>query len=238
MQNLLRTGHRPGSRLGLRRNRRAVPTSDGSLGFVLGARPSPVTSSVSRLVTSLMLSLALGLSGLPTVGAAAPVGGDFELTDQNGQPWSTQAARGQVVLLSFGYTFCPDICPTTLATVNAAMDRLGTDATQVQPVFVSLDPERDTPERLHEYVNWFDPRLIGLTGSTEALAQIADRYRVRYARVQAADANYYTLDHSASLYLLDRNGELARMLPHGLPTDALVDAIAQLLREDPAPSAR
>jgi len=186
------------------------------------------------LTRSLGLGLALAL--LPAASPATSAGGDFELTDQNGEPWSTQSARGQVVLLSFGYTFCPDICPTTLATINAALKQLGDDAAQVQPVFVSLDPERDTPERLHEYVNWFNPRLIGLTGSAETLRQVADRYRVRYARVQTEGADYYTLDHSASLYLLDRNGELARMLPHGLPVDALVDAIVQLLHDDDSSS--
>jgi cytochrome oxidase Cu insertion factor (SCO1/SenC/PrrC family) len=188
------------------------------------------------LTRSLGLGLALAL--LPAASPATSAGGDFELTDQNGEPWSTQSARGQVVLLSFGYTFCPDICPTTLATINAALKQLGDDAERVQPVFISLDPERDTPERLHEYVNWFNPRLIGLTGSAETLRQVADRYRVRYARVQTDGTDYYTLDHSASLYLLDRNGELARMLPHGLPVDALVDAIAQLLHEGDPPSSQ
>lgn len=203
-------------------------------GFKEGPRLDPTRGLASRL--GLGLGLGLLLAWLATGVVAAPAGGDFALTDQNGEPWSTQSARGQVVLLSFGYTFCPDICPTTLATVNAAMEQLGPDAVQVQPVFVSLDPERDTPERLREYVTWFNPRLIGLTGSAETLARIADHYRVRYAQVQAKDADYYTLDHSASLYLLDRQGKLARMLPHGLPTDALVDAIAQLLREDAATS--
>ena len=188
------------------------------------------------LTRSLGLGLALAL--LPAASPATSAGGDFELTDQNGEPWSTQSARGQVVLLSFGYTFCPDICPTTLATINAALKQLGDDAERVQPVFISLDPERDTPERLHEYVNWFNPRLIGLTGSAETLRQVADRYRVRYARVQTDGSDYYTLDHSASLYLLDRDGKLARMLPHGLPTDALVDAIEDLLQEDAAPPAQ
>ncbi len=208
MHSLLRTGRRPGSKTILRRNP------------ILGPK----------------LGLGLLLVWLCTASQATPAGGDFQLTDQHGKPWSTQSARGQVVLLSFGYTFCPDICPTTLATINAALKQLGDDATQVQPVFVSLDPERDTPERLNEYVSWFNPRLIGLTGSAEMLGQVADHYRVRYARVQAADADYYTLDHSASLYLLDRQGKLAGMLPHGLPTDALVHAVEDLLREQPAPS--
>jgi len=216
MQDVFRTGQRHGVKLGPRLTAR------------LGA----------RLAVGLRMDLVLGLAlaWLSTMSLAAPAGGDFELTDQNGEPWSTQSVRGQIVLLSFGYTFCPDICPTTLATINAAMKQLGADAARVQPVFISLDPERDTPERLSEYVTWFNPRLIGLTGSPETLRQIADHYRVRYARVQTADADYYTLDHSASLYLLDRNGELARMLPHGLPTDALVDALEDLLQEGSLPS--
>jgi len=211
MQNVLRTGQRRGIELILR----------------LGA----------RLEMGLRVGLlsGLALAWLSTASLAATAGKDFELTDQHGEPWSTRSARGQVVLLSFGYTFCPDICPTTLATMTAALRQLGADATQVQPVFISLDPERDTPKRLSEYVTWFNPRLIGLTGDAETLRQIADHYRVRYARVQAADADYYTLDHSASLYLLDRQGQLARMLPHGLPTDALVSAIEDLLQEESTP---
>jgi cytochrome oxidase Cu insertion factor (SCO1/SenC/PrrC family) len=161
----------------------------------------------------------------------APLGGDFRLTGHDGEPWSSEEARGKVVVLAFGYTFCPDICPTALATVAAAMTALGPDAERVQPIFVSLDPKRDTPERLRGYVEWFHPRMIGLTGSAEELADVADRYRVRYRFNREPDAGYYTLDHGASLYVVDPQGRLARILPHGLPPSALVDAVGQLLDE-------
>jgi protein SCO1/2 len=179
---------------------------------------------------------ALLLCAAATAAAAtpAPVGGDFSLTGHDGEPWSSEQARGQVVVLAFGYTFCPDICPTALATVAAAMTALGEDAERVQPVFVSLDPQRDTPERLRGYVEWFHPRMIGLTGTADELERVADRYRARYRFIREADADYYTLDHSASLYVLDLQGRLARMLPHGLPPSVLVGAIEQVL-DDAAP---
>jgi protein SCO1/2 len=176
-------------------------------------------------------SVLLLCAGATVAATPAPVGGDFRLTGHDGEPWSSEQARGQVVVLAFGYLFCPDICPTALATVAAAMSELGEDAERVQPVFVSLDPERDTPERLRSYVEWFHPRMIGLTGTAAELAGVADRYRVRYRFIREPGADYYTLDHSASLYVLDLQGRLARMLPHGLPPGALVGAVEQLLED-------
>ena len=181
-----------------------------------------------RRVCSVLLLLCAAATAAAT---PAPIGGDFRLTGHDGEPWSSQEARGQVVVMAFGYTFCPDVCPTALATVAAAMTELGEDAERVQPVFVSLDPKRDTPERLRSYVEWFHPRMIGLTGSESELEGVADRYRVRYRVVREPDADYYTLDHSASLYVLDPQGRLARMLPHGLPPAALVGAVEQLLED-------
>lgn len=134
-------------------------------------------------------------------------------------------------MVSFGYTFCPDICPTALATIAAAMRELGSQSNQVQPLFITLDPERDTPEKLASYVRWFHPSIIGLTGTAEELKQLAERYRVRYSFVGKGEKEHYTLDHSANLYLIDQEGKLSGILPHGLPPEALVSAISALLEE-------
>jgi protein SCO1/2 len=160
---------------------------------------------------------------------AASPGGDFELRAHDGSDWSTLQARGKVVVLVFGYTFCPDVCPTALATVAAAMRELGPDADRVQPLFVSLDPDRDTPEKLEPYVHWFHPSMIGLTGSPDELKQVAKRYQVQYEFVGKGEKEHYSLDHSANLYLLDAEGRLSGILPYGLPPDALVRAIRQAL---------
>lgn len=184
---------------------------------------------IRRLCRTCSILLLCAVTTATAATTPDPVGGDFRLTDHDGKPWSSEQAHGQVVVLAFGYTFCPDICPTALATVAAAMTELGEDAARVQPVFVSLDPERDTPERLRSYVEWFHPRMIGLTGTAAELESVADRYRARYRFIREAGANYYTLDHSASLYVLDQQGRLARMLPHGLPPSVLVGAIEQVL---------
>jgi protein SCO1/2 len=132
-------------------------------------------------------------------------------------------------VLTFGYTYCPDICPTNLATLAAALRQLGDLADRVQPLFVSLDPGRDTPARLGPYVAYFHPKLIGLTGTPEALKRVADLYRVRYAF--AGEGERYTLDHTASTYIVDPRGNLARIVPYGLPAEEIAEALGAVLAE-------
>ena len=160
---------------------------------------------------------------------AADPGGDFTLTTHDGAPYSTQSSRGQVLVLVFGYTWCPDVCPTLLAAVAAALAALGEDANRVQPLFVSLDPDRDTPRKLRAYVTSFHPRIIGLTGSAQVLKRVAAQYNVRYQFVGRDSQENYTLDHTASFYVVDTAGRLARLLPYGLPPQALVEAVRELL---------
>lgn len=157
------------------------------------------------------------------------LGGDFTLQDHDGEAYSLHDDRGKVVLIAFGYTYCPDVCPTALATVAAALNRLGDRATRVRPLFISLDPQRDTPEHLKAYVRYFHPSLLGLTGDPAALKAVAKRYGVRYSFVRHGDADAYTLDHSANLYIVDPAGKLFRILPHGLPVDALTDSLTLAL---------
>lgn len=155
-----------------------------------------------------------------------PIGGAFALKDQTGKTRTDADFRDQLMLVYFGFTYCPDICPTDLQAIGLAMDQLGDDAVKVQPLFVTLDPERDTVEHLAQYVPLFHPRLIGLTGSVSDVAQAADAYRVYYKRVKTGEKpDDYTVDHSAFIYLVDRDGKYLGFFPPGTDAPRLVEMI-------------
>ena len=161
-----------------------------------------------------------------------PVGGPFELTDHNGRPRTERDFRGQLMLVYFGFTWCPDICPTDLQAIGQAVDKLGRDGERVQPLFVTVDPERDTAQHLAEYVPLFHPRLIGLTGSLEAVRKAADAYKVYFAKVPAGkEAGDYTVDHTAFIYLMDRDGNYLGFFPPGTTADRMVEVIRPRLAE-------
>jgi protein SCO1 len=143
-------------------------------------------------------------TGQSTSTGVAAIGGPFTLTDQTGKAVTDQTYKGKWLLVFFGFTFCPDVCPTTLNQVAQVMDRLGPLASQVQPLFITIDPARDTPAVLAQYTAAFDPRIVGLTGTPEEIAAAAKAYRVYYAKVdQGSD---YTMDHSAILYVMRPDG--------------------------------
>ena len=162
-----------------------------------------------------------------------PVGGPFELTDHTGKPRTERDFRGKLMLVYFGFTYCPDICPTDLQAIGLALDKLGAEADSVQPLFITVDPERDTAQHLAEYVPMFHPRLIGLTGSDEAIRKAADAYKVYYARVDPdKETNgYYTVDHTAFIYLMDRDGNYLGFFPPGTTADRMVEIIRPRLAE-------
>ena len=161
-----------------------------------------------------------------------PVGGPFELVDQNGRARTERDFRGKLMLVYFGFTYCPDVCPTDLQAIGLALDKLGADADSVQPLFVTVDPERDTTKHLAEYVPLFHPRLIGLTGSPEAIRKAADAYKVYYAKVPLGkDAGDYTVDHTAFIYLMDRHGNYLGFFPPGTSADRMVEIIRPRLAE-------
>jgi cytochrome oxidase Cu insertion factor (SCO1/SenC/PrrC family) len=147
-----------------------------------------------------------------------PVGGPF------GHARTDRDFRGRLMLVYFGFTFCPDVCPTDLQAIGLALDRLGPDGDQVQPIFITVDPERDTASHLADYVPMFHPRLIGLTGSADAIRKVADAYKVYYARVPQ-DAGDYTVDHTAYIYLMDRDGNYLGFFPPGTSADRMVEII-------------
>lgn len=160
-----------------------------------------------------------------------PIGGAFALTDQTGKVRTDADFRGQLMLVYFGFTYCPDICPTDLQQIGLAMEQLGDDAKNVQPLFITLDPERDTADHLAQYVPLFHPRLIGLTGSIESVQKAADAYRVYYKRVATGTKpDDYTVDHSAFIYLIDRDGKYLGFFPPGTDAAKMVGMIRPHLR--------
>jgi protein SCO1/2 len=157
------------------------------------------------------------------------LGGDFRLTAHDGSTFALEDARGKVVVLAFGYTYCPDVCPMMLAKMAAALRTLGPRSEHVVPLFVSVDPARDTPERLGEYVRWFHPAIKGLTDSPEALRQVARQYRAQFSINGKGDSEDYTVDHNSSIYVIGTDGRLIRMIPDGLPSEVLVNTLDHAL---------
>jgi protein SCO1/2 len=141
----------------------------------------------------------------PLIAAASGVGGPFRLTDQDGKVVTDADLKGRPFLVFFGFTHCPDVCPTTLFEVSEVLRQLGSDADKTRALFVTVDPERDTPETLKDYLSSFDPHLMGLTGSPGAIEQALKAYRV-YSRKVPADNGGYTMDHTTLVYLMDKQG--------------------------------
>lgn len=159
------------------------------------------------------------------------IGGDFTLQSTAG-PVSLADFRGKVVVMSFGYTSCPDICPTTLGSIAAALGQLSEEERgKVQPIFVTIDPERDDAQRMAEYTRHFYQGMIGLTGSAEQIAQVAKQYLVIYAKVPLPDSALgYAMDHSARIYIIDAKGQLAALSHHGGPPSDLAADIRDVLQ--------
>ncbi len=167
--------------------------------------------------------------------ASPPQGGDFVLDSANG-PVALADLRGKVVLIYFGYTWCPDICPTNLVLIAGALKALTPEELErVRVLFVSVDPERDSVERLAEYSGYFHPEIIGLTGTPEQIAEVAKLYGAAYRRTELVDsAMGYVVDHSAYSHLVDTPGKLVRNLDHATPSAEIVAAIRTLLESSPS----
>ena len=164
-----------------------------------------VAAFAGSLVVGLVLMLWV-MGGLRSVTAPAAIGGPFQLTDQTGQTVTEKNLQGRPTLIFFGFTHCPDVCPTELFQVSEILRAMGSDADRMNAYFVSVDPERDTTAAMKEYLSSFDPRLKGLTGTPEQIANVIKSYRVYAKKVPLKDGDY-TMDHTALIYLMDRDGK-------------------------------
>jgi protein SCO1/2 len=160
-----------------------------------------------------------------------PVGGPFDLIDQGGRRRTDADFRGKLVLIYFGYTHCPDVCPTELQAMSLALDMLGAAGEAVQPLFITVDPERDTPSHLADYVTSFHPRLLALTGQDTAIRKVALAYKVYFARADAAPRDDYAMDHTGFIYVVGRDGRYRGFLPPGTSPEGIAEAVRQRLTQ-------
>lgn len=181
-----------------------------------------------RLLMTLLICLAT--APMARADEAPRISGRFLLTDMNGKTITDEMYRGKIRLVTFGYTFCPDICPTTLNTLSVVLDHLGADKDKVVTLFISVDPERDTPAHLKEYLNSF-PSIIGLSGTPEQVAAAARNFKVRFERHKAdgGDPSAYSVDHSTSIYIMDREGNYLARLPHVSAPDRVAERVKSYL---------
>jgi protein SCO1 len=169
-----------------------------------------------------------------TRAATSPVtiGGPFTLSTPDGTTVTDQTYRGKWLLVYFGFTYCPNSCPTTLFEVAAALKRLGPDAAQVQPLFITVDPERDTPNVMRQYTESFDPRIVGLTGTPQQIAAAAREYGAYYVPHRTGPgANDYVMDHSTYLYVIDPRGKFVRAFDTGTSGDGIADVLRELMTQ-------
>jgi protein SCO1/2 len=180
-------------------------------------------------LASLFLCCAVLTACSPAPQSGRPTGADFLLQGPAG-PVDSHAFRGKLMLVFFGYVHCPDVCPTSLAAMNEVLSGMTPEErAKIQPVLISVDPARDTPESLKNYAAYFHPSLIGVTGTPEQIATIAKAFGAGYVRQPPRSDGSYAVDHSANTYLVGKDGKLAATLPYGAPADDLRAAIRKAL---------
>ncbi len=190
-------------------------------GFLIGALAGAAALIVTRAPTG---------PGVATTGTAL-IGGPFTLVGRDGKPVTDRAFRGKLMLVFFGFTHCPDICPAELQVMSAALDELGPKGNDIIPIFITLDPERDTPPVVTGYVMNFSPRFVGLTGSPEQIAEAAKAYRVTYSKFQEDQTkpDDYTIDHSALVFLMGKDGEYLTHFAYGTPAAKMAETLRRYL---------
>ncbi len=205
----------------------------------LAPEPCPQKQRLAAEVDGAVLALRLAYPSSrhteAEVAPAAEIVTRYVLMDYNGRTVTDQDFRGRFQLLTFGYTSCPDVCPTTLAEMAAVLKELGAAASRLQPLFVTVDPERDSPEVLKGYTTQFDSRILGLHGSPALIRGVADNFKVRYEKVQetGSAAGHYTVDHTAGMYLLGPDGRFLARFPYAMPIQELSRRIGDHLKATP-----
>jgi protein SCO1 len=187
------------------------------------------------ILASVLFAFALIMSEPPARATKSDVtiGGPFTLSTPDGTTVTDQTYRGKWLLVYFGYTFCPNSCPTTLLEVATALKKLGPHAPQVQPLFITVDPEHDTPKVMQQYTASFDPRIVGLTGTQQQIAAVAQEYGVYYLRHPSGPgADDYVMDHSTYLYVMDPQGKFVRAFDTNESGDRIADVLRELMRKD------
>jgi protein SCO1/2 len=218
----------------------AAPTGDEQLAnaalFTLHNRLSRQAKTTMKILSTLILSITLLLSACsqPVAFKSSDITGvdwgkTLSLTDHNGKPRQLADFKGQAIVLFFGYTQCPDVCPTTLLAMRDVLKRLGDSASRVQVLFVTLDPERDTAQLLSGYVTAFDPSFIGLRGDDAATAVAAKEFKVFSVKQAGSTPDTYSIDHSTGSYVFDPQGKLRLLVRHGEPADSVAADIKRLL---------
>jgi protein SCO1 len=188
------------------------------------------------ILSSIVFASALVMSQPPVQPAtsAVTIGGPFTLSAPDGSLVTDQTYRGKWLLVYFGYTSCPDSCPTMLVEIAAALKKLGPDAARIQPLFITVDPQRDTPEMMQQYTQSFDPRIIGLTGTPQQIAAVAQEYGAYYVRhMTGPGAEDYVMDHSTYLYVMDPRGKFVRAFHSDTSGDQIAEALRKLLARGP-----
>jgi protein SCO1/2 len=197
-----------------------------------------VAAAISA-VTVLMAAFAVGLAlwsktpQAPTVRSSgeALIGGDFMLTDQNGTAFTQDDLTGKFSLIYFGFTYCPDVCPAELGKMTAALEGLGDRAEKVRPVFITVDPERDDPETIKKYLDFFHEDFVGLTGTPEQIRRAADAYKVYFKKVEEEDPNKaYLMDHTSIVYLMGPDGKFVDHYTHNSTPQQMADSLKRHLR--------
>jgi len=181
------------------------------------------------LVTAIALPLLRPYTFHGTVLQSQQPAPDFELTANLGQKVSLKDFEGKVVMLYFGYTFCPDVCPATLSELRNAMEILGAQAKDVQVIMISVDPERDTPEILAEYVTHFSPSFLGVTGTPEEISEVASLYGIFYEAHEGTEATGYLVDHTATVMVIDQDGYLKLAFPFGTSAADIAEDLEHIL---------
>ncbi len=198
-----------------------------------GTRRGPRRALIVAMAALSALAIVTGgviYSRDPAPDAPPTIGGPFRLTDGAGREVTDRSWPGKYLVVYFGYTFCPDVCPTTLSDLAGALQRLGAAADRVQPLFITVDPRRDTPKVIAQYTAAFTPRLVGLTGTPEQIANVARQYRVYYAEHRTGPGpGDYTMDHSSVIYLMAPDGRFVAVIRADQPADALAAAIQKNL---------